>query len=205
MRKAIFYGKTWQLTTRSNRSYWKLLRKEQRYATSTTISSASSMYPPAASGVQRWPPVNFAVRRYNSTSGTAKKNGGAVTNGVSLIPESNAEVIIVDPMHCIFLGINDPAVQSLRKPTEKTPRKQIQAYLRPIEMPSWVARLPNKVGLSAGGNLTSDEWKGMLLVFCPLICYPVAVADYEKAQKAWKKNNLLANVGSRPAPQVLRI
>lgn len=36
-------------------------------------------------------------------------------------------------------------------------------------MPPWVARLPNQVGYPAGGNLTADEWKGMLLVFLPLI------------------------------------
>jgi hypothetical protein len=32
-----------------------------------------------------------------------------------------------------------------------------------------VARLPSQVGYAAGSNLTSDEWKGMLLIFCPLI------------------------------------
>ncbi|KAJ7747444.1 hypothetical protein DFH07DRAFT_747766 [Mycena maculata] len=96
--------------------------------------------------------------------------------------------IIIDPMHCIFLGvvktqwldawIRDPP--ALRKSTE-------------LEMPSWVARLPNKVGLPAGGNITSDEWKGMLFIFCPLILphlwaewFPLAAADHEKAKKRWK-------------------
>ncbi|KAJ7753257.1 hypothetical protein B0H16DRAFT_1835472 [Mycena metata] len=63
-------------------------------------------------------------------------------------------------------------------------------YFDPLEMPSWVARLPSKVGYSAGGNLTSDEWKGMLLVFLPLILphirtewFPVAEADHDEAMK----------------------
>ncbi|KAK7034259.1 hypothetical protein R3P38DRAFT_2772352 [Favolaschia claudopus] len=69
--------------------------------------------------------------------------------------------------------IRDPA--ALRKRTEKTSREldQIYEYLKAVffslEMPAWVARLPNQVGYASGGNLTSDEWKGMLLVVCPLI------------------------------------
>ncbi|KAJ6455920.1 hypothetical protein C8R47DRAFT_1203769 [Mycena vitilis] len=112
--------------------------------------------------------------------------------------------IIIDPMHCIFLGIvktqwldawiRDPP--ALRKRTEKHPREidQIHDYLKAMEMPSWVARLPSQVGYASGGNLTSDEWKGMLLIICPLILphiwaewYPIAVNDHEKAKKSWKK------------------
>ncbi|KAJ7703334.1 hypothetical protein B0H17DRAFT_1194520 [Mycena rosella] len=112
--------------------------------------------------------------------------------------------IIIDPMHCIFLGIvktqwldawiKDPP--ALRKRTEINAREidQIHDYLKTMEMPSWVARLPNQVGYPAGGNLTADEWKGMLLVFCPLILphiwaewYPIAAADHEKAKINWKK------------------
>ena len=36
-------------------------------------------------------------------------------------------------------------------------------------MPSWVARLPSEVGAPAGGSLTSDEWKGLALVYCPIV------------------------------------
>jgi hypothetical protein len=36
-------------------------------------------------------------------------------------------------------------------------------------MPDWVARLPTQVGYPAGGSLTADEWKGLALVYCPLI------------------------------------
>ncbi|KAJ7858070.1 hypothetical protein B0H14DRAFT_2750017 [Mycena olivaceomarginata] len=61
-------------------------------------------------------------------------------------------------------------------------------------MPSWVARLPSQVGYASGGNLTSDERKGMLLVFRPLILphiwaewYPIAVADHERSTIARDK------------------
>jgi hypothetical protein len=36
-------------------------------------------------------------------------------------------------------------------------------------MPSWVARLPSQVGYPAGGSLTADEWKGLAMVYCPVI------------------------------------
>ncbi|KAJ7714113.1 hypothetical protein DFH07DRAFT_763144, partial [Mycena maculata] len=112
--------------------------------------------------------------------------------------------IIIDPMHCVFLGIfktqwlnawiQDPA--ALRKRTEKTTREidHIHNYLNALEMPSWVARLPTQVGYPAGGSLTADELKGMLLIFCPLIIphiwdewYPIAAADHEKSNLSWKK------------------
>ncbi|KAJ7434858.1 hypothetical protein FB451DRAFT_1466078 [Mycena latifolia] len=113
--------------------------------------------------------------------------------------------IIIDPMHCVFLGIfktqwldawiKDPA-PALRKRTETTPREidHIHNYLNALEMPSWVARLPTQVGYPAGGSLGADELKGMLLIFCPLIIphiwdewYPVAAADHEKAELSWRK------------------
>ncbi|KAJ7753057.1 hypothetical protein DFH07DRAFT_774194 [Mycena maculata] len=90
--------------------------------------------------------------------------------------------------------IQDPA--ALRKRTEKTTREidHIHNYLNALEMPSWVARLPTQVGYPAGGSLTADELKGMLLIFCPLIIpniwdewYPIAAADHEKSNLSWKK------------------
>jgi hypothetical protein len=36
-------------------------------------------------------------------------------------------------------------------------------------MPTWVPHLPSQVGYPAGGSLTADEWKGMALVYCPIV------------------------------------
>lgn len=38
-----------------------------------------------------------------------------------------------------------------------------------FEMPAWAARLPKNVGYPAGGSLTSDEWKCLLLIYGPLV------------------------------------
>ncbi|KAJ7669695.1 hypothetical protein B0H17DRAFT_949139, partial [Mycena rosella] len=129
--------------------------------------------------------------------------------------------IIIDTMHCIFLGIvktqwldawiKDPP--ALRKRTEINAREidQIHDYLKTMEMPSWVARLPNQVGYPAGGNLTAlphiwAEW------------YPIAAADHEKAEINWKKKetariNRIANgtdtatdrKGPPPEPKPIRM
>jgi hypothetical protein len=36
-------------------------------------------------------------------------------------------------------------------------------------MPPWVARLPTQIGYPAGGSLTADEWKGLGLIYGPII------------------------------------
>lgn len=35
-------------------------------------------------------------------------------------------------------------------------------------MPSWVGRLPTKLGYSSGGSLTADEYKALVLAFLPI-------------------------------------
>ncbi|KAL5535628.1 hypothetical protein ACEPAF_3722 [Sanghuangporus sanghuang] len=85
---------------------------------------------------------------------------------------------IIDPMHNILLGICrtqwlDAWVRKnvLRQQTRKKRREldQIHGYLRKFEMPSWVGRLPRQVGYPAGGSLSADEYKALVLVYCPLI------------------------------------
>ena len=36
-------------------------------------------------------------------------------------------------------------------------------------MPTWVAHLPHQVGYPAGGSLGADEWKGLVMVYCPVV------------------------------------
>jgi hypothetical protein len=81
-------------------------------------------------------------------------------------------------------------------------------------MPTWVARLPHQVGYPTGGSLAADEWKGLVMVYCPVVVclryslkitymliqslfqipmvwdewYPVAVADHLKKTENWDKN-----------------
>ncbi|KAG1861529.1 hypothetical protein DFJ58DRAFT_839673 [Suillus subalutaceus] len=77
--------------------------------------------------------------------------------------------------------------------------KFIDSYLRAniycqFEIPSWVTRLPDQVGYPAGGSLTSDEWKGLALVFCPITIplvwekwYPINMKQNQKEIESWEK------------------
>ncbi|KAG2070461.1 hypothetical protein BDR04DRAFT_1118327 [Suillus decipiens] len=58
-----------------------------------------------------------------------------------------------------------------QKQTEKKEHEldHIHSYLETFEMPSWVGQLPGQVGYPAGGSLMSDEWKGLALIFCPIV------------------------------------
>jgi hypothetical protein len=53
----------------------------------------------------------------------------------------------------------------LRLPSELRPFTLLDEF----EMPDWVARLPSQVGYPAGGSLTADEWKGLALVYSPIV------------------------------------
>jgi hypothetical protein len=48
-------------------------------------------------------------------------------------------------------------------------------------MPVWVARLPTQVGYPAGGSLTADEWKGLALVYCPVIVRSITHFKLQRA------------------------
>ncbi|KAG2133009.1 hypothetical protein DEU56DRAFT_914034 [Suillus clintonianus] len=109
---------------------------------------------------------------------------------------------VIDPMHSFLLGIihchwYDSWIQTntIRKRTDKNKREldQIHEYLTTFEMPNWVGRLPEQVGYPSGGSLTSDEWKGLALVFCPIVIpflwqewYPKANTTYDKALTSWE-------------------
>ncbi|GJE84480.1 hypothetical protein PsYK624_005560 [Phanerochaete sordida] len=113
---------------------------------------------------------------------------------------------IVDPMHNVLLGlvrniwfetwISDKTLRQRTQP-KGVPRELdlIHEYLEKFEMPSWVARLPKEVGYPAGGNLTSDEWKALLLVYCPIVIpfiweewAEVADTEHQRKLATWEKN-----------------
>ncbi|KAL5521122.1 hypothetical protein ACEPAG_9044 [Sanghuangporus baumii] len=109
---------------------------------------------------------------------------------------------VIDPMHNILLGIcrtlwMDAWIRKnvLRRRTAKKRREldRIHAYLRKFEMPSWVGRLPRQVGYPAGGSLSADEYKALVLVYCPLIIpliwrewFPIDQEEFRKRHQRWE-------------------
>ncbi|KAL5482971.1 hypothetical protein ACEPAI_9566 [Sanghuangporus weigelae] len=110
----------------------------------------------------------------------------------------------IDPMHNILLGLCKSqwldswiCKNVLRERTRLKRREldQIHAYLSMFETPSWVGRLPHQVGYPAGGSLSTDEYKALVLVYCPIIIpllwrewQPLAQAKFNKAIEKWEAN-----------------
>ncbi|KZT04236.1 uncharacterized protein LAESUDRAFT_629493, partial [Laetiporus sulphureus 93-53] len=112
---------------------------------------------------------------------------------------------IIDPMHNILLGIvktqwlnvwiDENALRERTKGKKvKRELDQVHEYLANFEMPRWVARLPSEIGYPAGGSLTADEWKGLVLNYGPVVVpliwqewQPSAEKAYQKAVETWKK------------------
>ncbi|EJD38076.1 hypothetical protein AURDEDRAFT_172838 [Auricularia subglabra TFB-10046 SS5] len=111
---------------------------------------------------------------------------------------------IVDPMHCMLLGIVKNlwfytwirGTKALRIDTEARDRElsYIHRLLQTMEAPPWVGRLPKYVGEPRGGNLSSDEYKVLSTVVGPVII-PVLWWELSKeieketrnAHRAYKK------------------
>ncbi|KAL5485861.1 hypothetical protein ACEPAI_6903 [Sanghuangporus weigelae] len=110
----------------------------------------------------------------------------------------------IDPMHNILLSLCksqwlDSWIHKnvLRERTRLKRREldQIHAYLSMFEMPSWVGRLPHQVRYPAGGSLSADEYKALVLVYCLIIIpllwrewQPLAQAEFNKAIEKWEAN-----------------
>ncbi|TDL17694.1 hypothetical protein BD410DRAFT_807179 [Rickenella mellea] len=121
---------------------------------------------------------------------------------------------IIDPMHNILLGIVksqwlDSWIHggALRERTEtlKVPWEldRIHDYLKTFEMPAWVARLPREVGYPAGGSLTADEWKGLALVYCPVVIPLIWGEFLSEREETYVKQ--MANWNKKEAARVRRL
>ncbi|EJF57317.1 hypothetical protein DICSQDRAFT_35914, partial [Dichomitus squalens LYAD-421 SS1] len=112
---------------------------------------------------------------------------------------------VIDPMHNLLLGktgvvknqwysrwIKSGTLRADTKAGTKRELSVLHRFFDTFEAPEWAGRLPLRVGEPAGGSLTADEYK--LLIVCPgmiilpLIwdqCIQEAVKDYEAACKKY--------------------
>ncbi|KAI0311343.1 hypothetical protein OF83DRAFT_1251718 [Amylostereum chailletii] len=114
---------------------------------------------------------------------------------------------VIDPMHNLLLvGLvknqwysNWILQGSLRTTTEAGTKRElavIHEFLDSLEVPSWLGRLPLRVGDPAGGSLGVDEYKMlittpavMLLPFIWDIFLPSATQEYEVAKAKFDSNS----------------
>ncbi|KAJ7739013.1 hypothetical protein B0H16DRAFT_1729688 [Mycena metata] len=91
------------------------------------------------------------------------------------------EMIVVDPMHNLFLGVVKThlchiwvQLNVLRKTKEL---RTLHALLAKLKLPAHLGRLPSLIGEPAGGSLTAEQWLVFAKIVAPLII-PQLWAEY---------------------------
>ena len=82
---------------------------------------------------------------------------------------------VVDPMHCLFLGVAKWIIKSIFVNQEKLSMDQLrvaQSRMDNVELPSDIGRIPPKIAIGDNGfsNLTADQWKTFIMVYSTKSC-----------------------------------
>ncbi|KAI0032169.1 hypothetical protein K488DRAFT_34530, partial [Vararia minispora EC-137] len=109
----------------------------------------------------------------------AKEHGVRWTEFVRLHYFDPIHMTIIDPMHCIILGLGKNQwfshwiqTNALRSDTEAGTQRELHdfhAFLDTVEIPSWVGHLPRGVGNPAGGSLSADEYKVLMTCIAAMV------------------------------------
>jgi hypothetical protein len=83
---------------------------------------------------------------------------------------------VVDPMHCLFLGVAKWIIKSIFVNQGKLSMEQLrvaQNRMDYIELPSDIGRIPPKVAIGKDGfsNLTADQWKTFIMIYSTTILW----------------------------------
>ena len=83
--------------------------------------------------------------------------------------------LIVDPMHCLFLGIAKWIVTRLWIEENRLTTKHLeimQERANKIKVPSDIGRIPNKIATGDGfSGFTADQWKTFILIYATTITW----------------------------------
>ena len=77
--------------------------------------------------------------------------------------------LIVDPMHCLFLGIAKWIVKKLwidDGKLSKSDLKLMENRVKQIKLPANMGRIPYKISTGDGfSGFTADQWKSFILIY----------------------------------------
>ena len=77
--------------------------------------------------------------------------------------------LVVDPMHCLFLGIAHWIVKRLwidSGKLDKSDLEKIENRVKSIKVPSDLGRIPHKIATGEGfSGFTADQWKNFILIY----------------------------------------
>src|SRR5947207_7713616 len=89
--------------------------------------------------------------------------------------------LIVDPMHCLFLGIAQWIVKRLWIDNSKITSQQLEKMEKmasQIKLPSDLRRIPNKIATGEGfSGFTADQWKSFILIFATPLTWNILKDD----------------------------
>jgi len=90
--------------------------------------------------------------------------------------------LIVDPMHCLFLGIGHWIVKKLWIDGNKITKQDLEKMekrAKSIQIPADLGRIPNKIATGEGfSGFTADQWKTFILIYAiPLMWDLLAEPD----------------------------
>jgi len=83
---------------------------------------------------------------------------------------------VVDPMHCLFLGIAKQIIKSIFIDQGKLGMEQLrvaQCRMDHVDLPSDIGRIPPKIAIGNDGfsKLTADQWKTFIMIFSTTILW----------------------------------
>ncbi|GET61560.1 hypothetical protein GLOIN_2v1849215 [Rhizophagus irregularis DAOM 181602=DAOM 197198] len=83
---------------------------------------------------------------------------------------------VVDPMHCLFLGVAKWIIKSIFVNQKKLTMEQLrvaQNRIDNIDLPSDIGRIPPKIAIGNDGfsNLTADQWKTFIMIYSTSILW----------------------------------
>jgi len=82
---------------------------------------------------------------------------------------------VVDPMHCLFLGVAKWIIQSIFIKEKKLNSEQLRAAqirMDNVQLPSDIGRIPPKIAIGEGfSKLTADQWKTFIMIYATTILW----------------------------------
>ncbi|KAH9858844.1 hypothetical protein C2E23DRAFT_880266 [Lenzites betulinus] len=131
-----------------------------------------------------------------------KKHGSRWADIMRLPYYDCIKMTVIDPMHNLLLGvvktqwytrwIKTAALRAETKAGNKRELSMMHTFLDTFEVPEWVGRLPFRVGEPAGGSLSADEYKHLMIgpgcIILPIIWHHFADEVKTEHAKAMKKH-----------------
>ena len=92
---------------------------------------------------------------------------------------------VVDPMHCLFLGVAKWIIKSIFVSQKKLTMEQlrvVQQRMDHICLPSDIGQIPAKIAIGSDGfsNLTADQWKTFIMIYSTSVLWDMLDSDDRK-------------------------